>query len=123
MQSPSHQVVAMQRKGFLLMRLINHSLIAQNTGLSEQLVLEMKADLNEFQAILNAFKSGNKKLKIDRLRDQQAQESLYIIENGFGSVKQLTLRSMREETNSFRTRWSSNRKNRRPRDVVTLRSN
>ena len=74
MRSPSHQVVAMQRKGLLLMRLINHGLLSQNTGLSEQLVLEMKADLNEFQAILNAFKSGNKTLKIDRLRDQQAQK-------------------------------------------------
>ena len=101
MQSPSHQVVAMQRKGFLLMRLINHRLIAQSTGLSEDLVLEMKADLNEFQAILNAFKSGNKTLKIDRLRDQQAQESLYIIENGFDSIKQLTLRSIREKTIFF----------------------
>ena len=97
MRSPSHQVVAMQRKGFLLMRLINHGLIAQSTGLSEDLVLEMKADLNEFQAILNAFKSGNKTLKIDQLRDQQAQESLYIIENGFDSIKQLTLKSIGEQ--------------------------
>ena len=101
MRSPSHQVVAMQRKGLLLMRLINHGLIAQSTGLSEDLVLEMKADLNEFQAILNAFKSGNKTLKIDRLRDQQAQESLYIIENGFDSIKQLTLRLIREKTIFF----------------------
>ena len=38
------------------MRLINHSLLSQNTGLSEQLVLEIKGDLNEFQEILNAFK-------------------------------------------------------------------
>ena len=97
MRSPSHQVVAMQRKGLLLMRLINHGLIAQSTGLSEDLVLEMKADLKEFQAILNAFKSGNKTLKIDRLRDQQAQESLYIIENGFDSIKQLTLKSIGEQ--------------------------
>ena len=103
MRSPSHQVVAMQRKGLLLMRLINHGLIAQSTGLSEDLVLEMKADLNEFQAILNAFKSGDKTLKIDRLRDQQAQESLYIIENGFDSIKQLTLRSIREKTIFFET--------------------
>ena len=101
MQSPSHQVVAMQRKGFLLMRLINHSLLSQNTGLSEQLVLEIKGDLNEFQEILNAFKSGNKKLKIDRLRDQKGPKSLSIIENGFESVKKSALKAMREETNFF----------------------
>lgn len=100
-QSPSHQVVAMQRKGLLLMRLINHSLLSQNTGLSEQLVLEIKGDLNEFQEILNAFKSGNKKLKIDRLRDQRAQKSLSIIENSFESVKKSALKAMREETNFF----------------------
>ena len=101
MQSPSHQIVAMQRKGFLLMKLINHGLIAQDTGLSEELILEIETDLTEFQIILNAFKSGNKVLKIDRLRDQGIQKSLSIIENGFESIKQSKLKTIRKKTISF----------------------
>ena len=91
MQSPIHQIIAMQRKSFLLMKLINQELIARNVGLSEELVLEIKADLREFQVILNAFKFGNNTLKIDLLRDQKARKSLSIIENGFESIRQSAL--------------------------------
>ena len=83
------------------MKLINHGLIAQDTGLSEELILEIETDLTEFQIILNAFKSGNKVLKIDRLRDQGIQKSLSIIENGFESIKQSKLKTIRKKTISF----------------------
>ena len=77
MQSP-HQIVAMQRKGLLLMKLINSDLIVQNAGLSEELILEIKTDLREFQAILNAFKFGSNTLKIGALLDQKgSKESFY----------------------------------------------
>ena len=97
-QSPPHQIVAMQRKGLLLMKLINYDLIAQNAGLSEELILEIKTDLREFQAILNAFKFGSETLKIGALLDQKAQNSLFIIENGFEPIKQSALRKIREKT-------------------------
>ena len=101
-QSPSHQIVAMQRKGLLLMKLINYDLIAQNVGLSEELILGIKTDLREFQAIFNAFKFGSDTLKIGALRDQQAQKSLSIIENGFESIKQSALRKITEESVFFK---------------------
>ena len=91
MQSTSNQIVAVQRKGLLLLKLINSEPIVQNAGLSEELILEIKRDLKEFQAILNAFKFGNNSLKIDMLLDQKAKKSLSIIENGFETIKRSAL--------------------------------
>ena len=79
-QSPPHQIFAMQRKGLLLMKLINYDLTAQSAGLNEELILEIKKDLREFQAILNAFKFGSDTLKIGALLDQKDQNSLSIID-------------------------------------------
>ena len=83
------------------MKLINSELIVQNAGLSEELILEIKRDLKEFQAILNAFKFGNNSLKIDMLLDQKAKKSLSIIENGFETIKRSALGAIREESIFF----------------------
>ncbi len=101
MNSPPYQIVAMQRKGLLLMKLINHGLIAQTAGLSEVLILEIETDLSEFEAILNAFKFGNNNLKIDVLLDQRAQKSLSVIENAFEPIKQSALKLLRQKTIFF----------------------
>ena len=89
-------------KRTLLMKLINYDLIAQNAGLSEELILEIKTDLREFQAILNAFKFGSDTLKISALLDQKDQNSLSIIDNGFEPIKRSALGKIREKTIFFK---------------------
>ena len=101
-QSPPHQIFAMQRKGLLLMKLINYDLTAQSDGLNEELILEIKKDLGEFQAILNAFKFGSDTLKIGALLDQKDQNSLSVIDNGFEPIKRSALRKIREKTIFFK---------------------